>query len=277
MLPIDLKEEQNGGMEDFRYVDLSARPALRNGKTYKKMLTYVAYDGKTPRVCGVLFNEASDFDKDHPKYVKLGPMFRDADVMGSHRPGSAWNKSAVLLQYHDSQGRERQVVWWNEGNHEHGGIWATEIAGNPGAWPIDNPIHPGQQPVIQVRPGEYDQNLVEPSQVMLGPLPPDLAKKTGKKQGIYVLVHGDSPNLGYRVGYRIFDIDDPTGKPIYESKSTFLRVETPQESTQGQVRRVVFLTGFVVTKNPPGQVHLFWGAGDKWIGHAEAKLIQTPY
>ncbi len=252
MLPIDLAVERNGGMEDFRAVDLSTHPASHNGVEYRKMLTYVAYDGTTPRVCGVLFNQASDFNPRDPKYVKLGPMFTDEDAMGSHRPGSAWNKSAVILQYYDSPKKLRQVAWWNEGNHLHGGVWATEFKGNPGEWPIKQPIVAGQEPVIKVRKGEYDQDLVEPSQALVAPLPPSLAATTGKKNGIYVLVHGDSPNLGYRVGYRIFDLDNPTGKPIYESKSTFLRVETPEEDSDGQVRRVVFLTGFVVTKSGRG-------------------------
>jgi predicted GH43/DUF377 family glycosyl hydrolase len=274
MLPIggiDAPWELGGGMEDFRFVDLSLRPAVRNGVTYKRMLTYVAYDGRTPRICGVLFNEASDLRPDSGKFLKIGPMFRDEDVMGSYAPDTAWNKSGVLLQFRDSQGKLRQVVWWNEGNHLHGGIWATEISGDPARWPLAAPRRPGQKPAITTRKGKFDQNLVEVAQVIVAPLPEALAARTGKKNGIYVLIHGDSPNLGYRVGYRIYDVDDPTGEALYESASTFLRVETREESLDGQVRRVVFAPSFIVTRD--GTVHVFFGQGDKWIGHAQGKLL----
>jgi predicted GH43/DUF377 family glycosyl hydrolase len=226
-------------------------------------------------VCGILFNHSSDFDPNHPQYVKLGQMFKDEDVMGSYAPDTAWNKSAVLVQFEDSHGKLRQVTYWNEGNHKHGGIYGTELNENFGStWPVESPLKPHQKPVISVRKGEYDQNLVEVAQVIVAPLSPELSKKTGKKNGIYVLVHGDSPNLGYRVGYHIFDIDHPTGKPIYSSKGTFLTAHTPEERLDGQVLRVAFLPSFVVLKN--GKVLMFSGAGDKWIMVSESEMAKTP-
>jgi len=134
-------------------------------------------------------------------------------------------------------------------------------------WPSD------QAPVIKTREGFYDQNLVEPAFApVIAPLPKALQESTGQTNGIYVTLHGDSPPMGYQVGYRIFSLDDPTGAPIYTSDGPFL---WPQEKyeIEGQVGKVVFASGSVEFK---GKRFIYYGAADKFIGVASAPAKVSP-
>jgi predicted GH43/DUF377 family glycosyl hydrolase len=262
----DAEDELAGGMEDFKFSDLSLHPADYQGKKYQKFLTYTAYDGKTARLHGVLFNEASDFEK--KRYVKLGRLFSDEDVLKNPSlPNSAWSKSALLLQYRDSKNALHQIAYWNEGNANHGGIWSAEMK-NAAHWQY--PVNKNIGHVMTTKAGTFTQELVEPAFATVQELSPELSKKTGEKLGIYVMIHGDAPGVGYQVGYRVFSLEHPSGPPLYESMGAFFKPETPVEINQGQVHGVVFMPAMVTTK--AGTVHFFWGAGDFMVGHATAKL-----
>jgi predicted GH43/DUF377 family glycosyl hydrolase len=167
------------------------------------------------------------------------------------------------LQYKDPKtGKVRNILYVGEGNQHHGGIMALESETPMGwTWPAD------KKPVITARPGYYDQNLVESAfQPVIAPLPADLAKKTGQTQGIYVSLHGDAPPAGYQVGYRIFSLENPTGKPIFESAGPFLSPVEKYE-IEGQVGKVVFASGSVEFKD---ERFIYYGAADKYIGVASA-------
>ena len=250
-----------GGIEDPRYADFRLQPVVMpDGKSYDGAIMYTAYDGKTARVAAALFNHDS-----LGEFRKVGPIFKDADLLKNPLvpENPAWNKSPAPLQFKDPKtGKIRNILYVGEGNQHHGGIMAIE-SDKPMSWTWPE----NQKPVIQTRPGFYDQNLVEPAfQPVIAPLPKDLAEKTGQTQGIYVSLHGDAPPQGYQVGYRIFALDNPTGKPIFESAGPFL---WPQEKyeIEGQVGKVVFASGSVEFK---GQRFIYYGAADKYIGVASA-------
>lgn len=283
ILDITLKEEEPGGMEDFRAFEFKYKPAVHNRKEYKRMLTYTAYDGKVARICGVLFNDASDLREG--RAVKIGPLFKDEDILKNPNFAKAgeynkavqglppeWNKSASVLQY-ERKGKVHTVVWFNEGDHRQGGIWSIEVD-NPAVWPY--PTDPSQKPVVTTRPGKPDQNLVESaSPPFIAPLPWWIREKTGQTEGIYGLVHGDSPDGGYQVVWKVYSLDNPTGKPIYESDGSFLWPTTAIEKDQGQVDGVVFLQAAVL-RSDGETLDFFYGSGDRVISHATAKLKDVP-
>jgi hypothetical protein len=218
----DGDDELAGGMEDFKYNDLTQNPVKYEGKEYKRLLTYTAFDGKTARLHGVLFNDSNDFK--NGTYIKIGRLFKDEDVLKNPSiPGSAWSKSALLVQFVDDKSIHHQVAYWNEGNSAHGGIWSGEVP-DPAHWTY--PVSHDVGPVMKAAPGTFTQELVEPAFAVVAPLSKELAQKTGEKRGIYVMIHGDTPGVGYQVGYRVFSVNNPTGPPIYESKGAFFKPET---------------------------------------------------
>jgi len=265
--PLFLPEEdfnRIGGIEDPRYTDLRLQPYVdTDGKSFDGAILYTGFDGKTARVGVALFNHSDPY---HFRKLKE-PLFPDADILRNPIvPGSAWNKSPAVLQYRDPvSGKVRNVIYIGEGNREHGGIMAME-SDSPLKWQWPKP---GIKPVIQTRPGKYDQNLVEPAFVpMIAPLPPALARKYGMSHGIYLCLHGDSPPKGYQVGFRIFSLKHPTGAPIYASDGPFLSPDQSWEK-EGQVGKVVFASG---AYRSDGKLYIAYGAADSRIGLAIADL-----
>jgi len=249
---------QVGGIEDPRYVDLRKQPYQdpQDGKVFDGAIMYTAFDGKTARVAYAVFNHDN-----LGEFREKGPIFSDESVKKNPLipENPAWNKSPAVIQYTDPKtGKVRNVLYVGEGNAQHGGIMALE-ADRPFEWRWPET----EKPVITARKGFYDQNLVEPAfQPLLSALPPELAKKLGQTEGIFVTLHGDSPPKGYQVGYRIFSMDNPTGKPIFESEGPFL---WPQEKweIEGQVGKVVFASGSVEFN---GRRFIYYGAADKFVG-----------
>lgn len=264
LMKADLPIEMKGGIEDCRYIDLRKKPALApDGKTFDGMYTYTAFDGKTARVAYALFNH------DKPLEIrKMGALFSDADVIKNPLipDNPAWTKSAVATQFLDPKtGEVRLVMHVGEGNLHHGGVMAIEAKS-----PLDLKWPATQKPVVTARKGFYDEGLVEPAFSRIGPLPADLAAKTGQKDGLYLMRHGDGPPKGYQVGFDIFSLDNATGKPIYQSSGPFLS-PTEQWEIEGQVGKVVFATGGV---EKDGEFLVYYGAGDSRIGVASAPLAK---
>lgn len=257
--------DEAGGVEDPRYMDLRLMPYVdsRDGKVFDGAIAYTGFDKHTARVGAVFFNHnnLNEFRK------KDGPIFNDRDLMRNplnpHKPG--WNKSPAAIQYRDPKtGKTRNILYVGEGNPQHGGIMALD-ADKPFDWKW--PAR--KQPSIKVRSDHYDQILVESAFApIIKPLPPELARKTGQKEGIYLFLHGDSNPMGYQVGYRIFSLADPTGEPIYASDGPLLSPELPWE-IEGQVGKVVFASGAVEWN---GELIVAYGAADKFVGLASAPV-----
>lgn len=251
-----------GGVEDPRYLDLRKQPYQdpKDGKLFDGAILYTAFDGNTARVAFTVFNH-----QDLSLFREKGPLFPDADVKKNPLilENPVWNKSPAAIQFEDPKTKKlRNILYVGEGNSHEGGIMALE-ADTPFNWKWPK----NKKPVITSRAGFYDQNLVEPAfQPVIAKLPKKLSEKTGQKLGIYVTLHGDSPPRGYQLGYRIFSLEDPTGKPIYESDGSFFGPEEPWE-IEGQVGKVVFASGSVEFK---GKRFIYYGAADKYVGCASA-------
>ena len=86
-------------------------------------------------------------------------------------------------------------------------------------------------------------------------------------EGWLLVYHGVDRDHVYRAGLALLDLDDPrhviarTQRPIMEPTFDFERV--------GDVDNVVFPSGAVVLD---GSLHLYYGAADRVIGHAEAPM-----
>ena len=261
--------EKAGGIEDPRYFDMRLMPYVdaKDGQSFDGAILYTAFDGKTARVAIALFNH------DKPTvFRKGGLLFDPSDVRQNPivAENPEWNKSPAALQYLDPvTGRVRNIIYVGEGaKNKHGGIMAIEST-KPLSWkwPSD------RKPVIQTEKGLYIQNLVEPAfQPVIAALPPQLALRTGQTHGLFLALHGDSPPRGYQVGYQIFNISDPTGKPIYRSRAPFLS-PTDSYELQGQVDKVVFASGSVQFK---GRRFIYYGAADRVIGAVSAEAFGFP-
>src|SRR5262249_7351177 len=154
------------------YADMRQQPYVdpKDGKSFDGAIFYTAYDGKTARVAAAFFNH------NNLKYFrKSGPIFPDADVIKNPLvpENPAWNKSPAFLQYRDRvTGDMHNVLYVGEGNASHGGVIALD-APKPFSWKWPS----AGGPVIQSRPGFYDQNLVESAfQPVIAPLPNWLVK-----------------------------------------------------------------------------------------------------
>jgi predicted GH43/DUF377 family glycosyl hydrolase len=86
-------------------------------------------------------------------------------------------------------------------------------------------------------------------------------------EGWLLVYHGVDHDHVYRAGLALLDLDDPrrviarTQRPVLEPEFDFER--------EGDVDNVVFPSGAVVLD---GTLHLYYGAADRVIGHAEALL-----
>jgi predicted GH43/DUF377 family glycosyl hydrolase len=111
-------------------------------------------------------------------------------------------------------------------------------------------------PVLPKRPGMFDSRVVEP-----GP-PPVMTKG-----GILLIYNGADDKLVYRVGWALFDKNDPR-KVIARSNEPIFGPEKDWEKV-GQVPNVTFVEGLVREKH---RWLFYYGGADKYLGVAEAKL-----
>jgi predicted GH43/DUF377 family glycosyl hydrolase len=255
---------KGGGIEDPRYADYRRQPYVApNGKTYDGAIHYTGFDKTNARIGTALFNH----EKMDEFYQLPEPLFKDEDVLKNPAvPGRPWNKSPAVIQYEDPiTHQNRNLIFAGEGNLNHGGIYSM-MADSPLDWKWS-----GNAPVITAREGKYDQNLVECAFApVIRRLPPKLAEQEGMSHGIYLFVHGDSPPKGYQMGYHIFSLRDPTGKPIYSSEAPMAGPELPWEKA-GQVDLVTFYSGGILD-DEKNELLLPYGAADEYVGFARAKI-----
>ncbi|GAB5518036.1 MAG: glycoside hydrolase family 130 protein [Rhodothermales bacterium] len=185
-------------------------------------LTYTAYDGETARL-------ALATSPDLRTWTKHGPIV----------PEVGWSKSgAILTTPIDS----RYWMYFGDTN-----LWAAHSK-NLIDWTVV------EEPVLKIRPGMFDNRLVEP-----GPQP------ILTDDGILLLYNSADSSLVYRTAQALFDPTDPT-KLLARSEEPFMTPDTYLEQT-GQVANVVFIEGLVRFKD---QWFLYFGMGDSGIGVATA-------
>jgi len=180
-----------------------------------------------------------------------------------------WERIGVILPAY--QGR------WNRGWTKSGAILPEKIAGKfwmywlgtaadktdqMGISSSDDLVHWREEldvPVLSSRAGMFDSRVVEP-----GP-PPILTP-----EGIVLIYNGADDHLVYRTGIAVFDRANP-GKVLYRGDQPIFEPQLPWEKV-GQVPNVVFVEGMVHAKN---RWLLYYGAADKYVGVASAKLRGT--
>ncbi|SHK71687.1 glycoside hydrolase family 130 protein [Rhodothermus profundi] len=86
-------------------------------------------------------------------------------------------------------------------------------------------------------------------------------------EGWLLIYHGVDETYTYRAGVALLDLDDPQ-RVIAWAPMPVLEPQLPFER-EGDVPNVVFPEGAVVID---GQLHLYYGAADRVIGHAQAPL-----
>jgi predicted GH43/DUF377 family glycosyl hydrolase len=217
--------ERDGGVEDPRIV--------RVGATY--YLTYTGYNKKDAQLC-----LATSSDLQH------------------------WRRKGVILPAYKGN--------WNVGWTKSGAIVAEKLAGKYWMYFLGTASDKTDQmglaystdlihwteatktPVLPRRPGKFDSRVVEP-----GPPPIVLP------EGILLLYNGADDKLIYRVGWVLFDKQDPrrvlarSEQPIFGPQQDWEKV--------GQVPNVVFVEGLVLNGN---NWLFYYGAADKYIGIAKA-------
>jgi predicted GH43/DUF377 family glycosyl hydrolase len=113
-------------------------------------------------------------------------------------------------------------------------------------------------PLLPRRPGQFDSRVAEP-----GPSP------IVTKNGIVLVYNAADDNLVYRTAVAVFDRRDPR-RLLRRSDQPMFVPEKDWEKV-GQVPNVVFVEGMA----RQGTRYLFYyGAADKYIGVAEARVVQ---
>ena len=251
--------EDPGGIEDCRYADLRLKPYVdpKTGKSYDGAIMYTGFDGKTARVGLAVFNHSDPY-----KIHKIGLVFKEK------KSRKEWIKSDVHLQYYTfgPNGGKKIVnlMIVGEGNIKHDGIHAiTSKKPLEVQWPDKNKPFS-----IVAKPGTVTEGLVEPAfRPYLTELPAWLQKKTGLKNGVVVVFHGDAPPLGYVMKYAILDPQHPERKPVYEATAPFNWQTTVP--TFEQVQKVHFGSGSEVVGN---RFFIYYGIGDSYIGAVSYEL-----
>jgi len=218
--------EKDGGVEDPRLVEI--------GGTY--YLTYTGYNKKDAQLCLATSKDLMHWDR---QGVIL-PAYK-----GNWNVG--WTKSGAILT---QKIRGKYWMYWLG--------TAADKTDQMGLASSPDLIHWTEEtktPVLPKRPGMFDSRVVEP-----GP-PPVMTK-----DGILLIYNGANDKLLYKVGWALFDKNDPR-KLLARSDEPIFGPEKEWEKV-GQVPNVTFVEGLV----REGSRWLFYyGGADKYVGVAEAK------
>jgi beta-1,2-mannosidase len=231
---------------------------------------------------GPVFSPEADYEKDggveDPRLVKFGDTYyltytgyntKDAQLcLATSKDLVHWERKGVIFPAYKGN--------WNVGWTKSGAIVPEKIDGKfwmyflgtsadktdqTGLAYSSDLIHwteATKEPVLPLRPGQFDSRVVEP-----GP-PPLLTPR-----GIVLIYNGADDKLVYRTAVAIFDRKDPS-RLLYRSDQPIFVPEKEWEKT-GQVPNVVFVEGTV----RQGDRYLFYyGGADKYIGVAQAPITK---
>lgn len=127
--------------------------------------------------------------------------------------------------------------------------------------------------------GFWERHLADlDAHIVLRPIPDTWeSKKVGAgpppietDEGWLLIYHGVDDDHVYRMGLALLDLDDPR-RVIARTEDPLLEPVEPYER-EGDVPNVVFPEGAAVVD---GTLHLYYGAADKVIGHAQAPLADV--
>lgn len=218
--------EKDGGVEDPRLVEI--------GGTY--YLTYTGYNKKDAQLCLATSKDLVHWER---KGVIL-PAYK-----GNWNVG--WTKSGAILT-HKIQGK--YWMWWLGT-----GADKTDQMGLASSPDLIHWTEETKTPVLPKRPGMFDSRVVEP-----GP-PPVMTK-----DGILLIYNGADDKLVYKVGWALFDKNDPR-KVLARSDEPIFGPEKEWEKV-GQMPNVTFVEGLV---RENGGWLFYYGGADKYVGVAETR------
>jgi predicted GH43/DUF377 family glycosyl hydrolase len=223
--------ERGGGVEDPRLVEIG-------GIFY---LTYTAYTGKDAQL-------ALATSTDLRSWQRRGVIMR----ANSGRWNVKWTKSGAILT---EPVKGRYWMYYMADAATGSSQMGVAHSENLLEWheALDGPV-------LARRPGSFDSRVVEP-----GP-PPVMMP-----EGILLIYNAADDRLVYRVGWVLFDREDPT-RVVARSDSPIFE---PQRGWElfGQVPNVVFVEGLVRESR---RWLLYYGGADKHIGVAQAWTRATP-
>lgn len=221
--------ERGGGVEDPRLIRIAS--------TW--YLTYTGFNRKVAQLC-----MATSTDLIH--WHRLGVILDNHSVVWN----KGWAKSGAILPVKVHGLYYMYFIGDTSGRtHETGIARSADLR----HW---TPL--GTRPVLPVRPGYFDSNVVEP-----GP-PPILTSR-----GILLFYNGADEHFHFGLGWALFDRNHPTHLLARASKPLLLP-ELPWEKT-GQVPNVVFTEGLI--QGPQHALTFYYGAADHAIGAAHSTLL----
>jgi len=227
VLSPEAEYEQGGGVEDPRLVAI-------DGTYY---LTYTAFNGKDAQL-------ALATSRDLRRWKRKGIIL----PANKGRWNVHWTKAGAILA--DRVAGKYWMFFMADARDKF------DQAGIAASTDLISWEEPLDRPVLPRRDGYFDSRVVEP-----GP-PPMLTP-----DGVLLIYNGADDRLVYRIGWALFDRNDPTRliarceRPIFEPQEEWER--------KGQVPNVVFAEGLLVE---PRRWLVYYGGADRAVGVASVAL-----
>ncbi|HXM42060.1 MAG TPA: glycoside hydrolase family 130 protein [Bryobacteraceae bacterium] len=226
--------ERGGGVEDPR--------VLRIGTIY--YMTYTGYNRHDAQLC-----LATSTDLRHwRRHGVILPAYRGAWVTG-------WTKSGAIVPER-LNGR-----WWMYylGTRRDPDGKDRDYMGLASSEDLLHWSDATKQPVLDRRPGAFDDRVMEPG-------PPPLV--TGA--GILLLYNGANDKLVYGPGWILFDKADPR-RVLARCEKPFMQPSLVWERL-GTVPNVIFLEGAAARSDDPLDLTGYYGGADRYTGAMRIRI-----
>jgi len=226
--------ERGGGVEDPRVV--------RIGAIY--YMTYTAYNLHDAQLC---LATSADLRHWQRRGVML-PAYHGAWITG-------WTKSGAILP--ERVGGK----WWMYylGTRRDTDGKERDYMGLASSADLLHWSDATQQPVLDRRPGAFDERVMEPG-------PPPLMTSAG----ILLLYNGANDKLVYGPGWILFDKSDPR-RVLARCEKPFALPSLPWERV-GTVPNVIFLEGATPRSGNPLDLTGYYGAADQYVGAMRIRI-----
>jgi predicted GH43/DUF377 family glycosyl hydrolase len=226
--------ERGGGVEDPR--------VLRIGAIY--YMTYTGYNRRDAQLC-----LATSPDLRHwRRHGVILPAYHGAWTTG-------WTKSGAIVP-------ERiNGQWWMYylGTRRDGDGKDRDYMGLASSDDLLHWSDATKQPVLDRRPGGFDERVMEPG-------PPPLVTSAG----ILLLYNGANDKLVYGPGWILFDKADPR-RVVARCDKPFMQPSLAWERV-GNVPNVIFLEGATGRSEDPLDLTGYYGGADRYIGAMRIRI-----
>jgi len=226
--------ERGGGVEDPRVVSI--------GTIY--YLTYTGYNLHDAQLCLATSTDMRNWSR---RGVIL-PAYKGAWTTG-------WTKSGALVP-------ERiNGKWWMYylGTRRDSDGKDRDYMGLASSDDLLRWSDATKQPVLDRRPGAFDDRVMEPG-------PPPLMTSAG----ILLLYNGADDKLVYGPGWILFDKADPR-RVVARCEKPFMLPSLPWERV-GTVPNVIFLEGVTARSGDPLELTGYYGGADRYVGAMRIRI-----